>query len=84
MKKYELKNGLTVTVEECAEGWKYMRVYFPYGTLFQQDIKRDTEIDSWIDFYSKMKLWGADMKYYVAIILCYLIMIAIVFQEAWR
>lgn len=56
MKKYELKNGLTVTVEECAEGWKYMRVYFPYGTLFQQDIKRDTEIDSWIDFYSKMKL----------------------------
>lgn len=56
MKKYELENGFVVTIEEYAEGWKYMRVYFPCGTLFQQDIKRDTEIDGWIDFYSKMKL----------------------------
>ena len=56
MKKYELVNGLVVTIEEYAEGWKYMKVYFPCGTLFQQDIKRDKEIDEWIDFYSKMRL----------------------------
>lgn len=39
MKKYELENGFVVTIEEYAEGWKYMRDIFHVELFFNRILK---------------------------------------------